>query len=551
MKKSVKIILIVLAVAIVLVAVGAYILVFRTPVTADFYVSHGDSAMERGNYSAAVRWYSGALKLDKTDPAVAVRLAEAYRGDGNYTKAEYTLVSAITKDPTLAELYIALSETYVEQGKFLDADRMLTRIADDGVREKLEAMRPEPPTLTPDSGYYATYITVTATAPSGTIYVTATGDCPSDERDRYEQPLELPLGETTVCAIAVDENGLVSPIRYAGYTVAGVIEPVTLTDPVLDAAVREALGKQPEDTLMTNELWNIAELSLDGVADVSQLKLLTGLTRLDVQNTTVSDFTVVRELHRLTALKLSGCVLSADTVNAIGEITGLTELELAACAIGSAVPLQGLTKLVTLDLSNNNVSDLTPLGLMTVLETLKLHNCPVTDISPVAKCAALREIDLSGCGVTSLKALEGMKSLETLNASDNELTDIAALSGCEKLQKLNISANHVTDVSAAALLPELSVLDASYNELTELPQFEKSSKLQAIHLNYNAVTSVEGLRDLPYLNYVYLDYNEVADLTPLAGCANLVQVDAWGNPIASGVAELQEHSIIVNYNPNP
>lgn len=62
------------------------------------------------------------------DADLAIRLADAYKKSGNYTKAEYTLVSAITQIPDSVQLYVALSKTYVEQDKLLDAETMLGRI---------------------------------------------------------------------------------------------------------------------------------------------------------------------------------------------------------------------------------------------------------------------------------------------------------------------------------------------------------------------------------------------------------------------------------------
>ena len=550
MKKSVKLILILAIAAVVLFAAGAYILIFQTHVTSDFYVKHGDSALAAGNYKAAVRYYSSALQLPQTEPSVAVSLAEAYVGAGNFTKAEYTLVNAITKTPDLPDLYLALSKTYVQQGKFLDADRMLSRIADETVRAALDAQRPQAPTLSPESGFYATYITVTAKAKDGTVYLTTTGAYPSNEGDLYSEPIELPLGETTVCALTVNDLGLVSPVCYAGYTIAGVVEPITLTDASLDSAVRAALNKNPEDTILTSELWEMEELSLSAIADASQLSAFTGLKHLTVENATASDFSSIGALTQMETLQLSGCILSADTVSAIGKLTELKELYLSGCAIGSIEPLKTLTKLTTLDLSNNNVSSLAALSNMKALATLKLHNDPITDIAPLSGCTALKELDVSGCSVTSLAALSGMKSLETLNAADNELTSLSALKGCESLKTVNASANKITEIAVLTELPALSVFDGSYNEISAIPQFPSSSRLQTINLNYNKVTSVKGLSGLPYLNYVHLDYNQVSDLSPLENCANLVQVDAWGSPISAGVTALQNHSIIVNYNPN-
>ena len=63
-----------------------------------------------------------------------------------------------------------------------------------------------------------------------------------------------------------------------------------------------------------------------------------------------------------------------------------------------------------------------------------------------------------------------------------------------------------------------------------------------------AQTLLTGLQQLNYLN---ADYNKIVDLMPLSENFGLVQVNVWDNPVTpESVAALQEHSIIVNFNPN-
>ena len=70
-------------------------------------------------------------------------------------------------------------------------------------------------------------------------------------------------------------------------------------------------------------------------------------------------------------------------------------------------------------------------------------------------------------------------------------------------------------------------------------------------VDYNEIEDVSGLAGVDTLNYLNIDYNHVKDLLPLADNYNLVQVNAWDNAISEeSVEALQEHSIILNYNPN-
>ena len=550
MKKKLKLILILAITAALLFAAGAYIIVFKTNVTVDFYASRGQSALESGRFQSAVRMFSAAQKIDDSDPVVPIGLANAYKGAGNYTKAEYTLVNAIKKHPDQAALYVALSHTYVEQEKFLDADRMLSQIVNESVHAELEAKRPAAPTLAPESGYYSEYISVAASCPAGRIFMTTNGEYPSGEDDQYAEAVALPAGETTVCALVVDDSGLVSPVVYAGYTIAGVIEPGTISDPVLNQILRDAIEKTADDTLMSNELWSIEEIEISGaVTDLSQLKYLTGLTKLKISGVAATDYTVLANIPKLTELDLSGCVLSADSLTAVGTLTELATLNMSDCALRSVDFLSMLTKITSLNLTNNALTDISPLAQMTGLTNLSIKNNPIESLSPLSGCTAMETLDISSCNITDLSALNGMSALTELNANDNQITSLAALEKCSALQKLHISSNSISDISVLPTLGSLQYFDGSHNSIATLPSFDSSHPLQTINLNYNIVSSVSGLKDLHSLNYVYLDYNQVDDLTPLENCHKLVQVDAWENPVSSGISALQDHSIIVNYKP--
>lgn len=105
----------------------------------------GEHFYEAGRYSRAVAFYKAAMRFAPKDAELAIRLADAYKKSGNYTKAEYTLVSTITQIPDSVSLYVALSGTYVEQDKLLDAETMLSRITNDAVRTQIDALRPPHP----------------------------------------------------------------------------------------------------------------------------------------------------------------------------------------------------------------------------------------------------------------------------------------------------------------------------------------------------------------------------------------------------------------------
>ena len=249
MKRALLKILIFLLILGLLAGAAWYLILGNPQFTAGVLANWGSGAMEGQRYSSAIRWYRWANRLDPENQDISVRLADAYRADGNYTKAEFTLANAIAAGGS-AEVYLKLCQVYVEQDKLLDAVTMLDQIADPSVKAQLDAQRPTAPTADLEPGYYSEYQDVTLSADSGTLYVNTQGEFPSVS-GAYTGPISLDLGERDIWAVAVADNGLVSPLATFRYTVAGVVEPVELSDPALDACVRELLSRGSESQLTT------------------------------------------------------------------------------------------------------------------------------------------------------------------------------------------------------------------------------------------------------------------------------------------------------------
>lgn len=552
MKYILKIFLIVLLVVAIIGAACWFFLVQRPDLTMSVFANWGDYFYDAGRYNRAVSLYETACKLSPENANLPVRLAQAYINSGNYTKAEYTLVSAITNNPESVQLYVALSKTYIEQDKILDAEQMLDRITSADVKAQIDALRPHAPVLSPESGYYSEYIDVSVSATGGTAYLAVNQDYPSIKTDAYEVPVTLEAGDSKVVVVTVAENGLVSDAVYGGYTIGSVVEEVKLSDSALDSYVRELLGKSASDTIMSDELWEIEELTLpEGVQDISDLTRFAGLKTLTIQNATGLDLSVLPQLTTIQSLDLSGTTLPTSTLDAIGTLPELKKLVLQGCAVTAINPLVGLSNLEYLDLTNNSVTDLTAITALEHLKDLYLTNNPVKSITYLNSCLELERLHIENCGVSRLSSLAGNTSLQELYASNNEISDISVLSDCVSLSVLDISDNQVKDVSVIANLPELTYFLASHNQIESLPAFDTATcKLVRINVNNNQLTDLSPLKGLPALNYIFADYNQISDISGLEDCPLLTQLNLFDNPVnEEQVKALQEIGRIVNYTP--
>lgn len=569
MKKTLKIILPILLILVLIGSIAWYLMVYDRDFTREMLLQQARTQESKGNHSTAAWFYQVAYNYSDQDTDVAIELAEQFKSVGNYTKAEYTLSNAIV-DRATTELYLALSKTYVEQNKLLDAVTMLENITDPTVKEELDALRPAAPTADQEPGFYTKYISVTLNAQSGTLYATTDGTFPSSTAAPCQEPITLPAGETTIYALAVGENGLVSKVSVFGYTVSGVIEQVTLADNTVDAAVRSVLGAAENQVLYSNDLWTVTELEIPaGAVSFEDLSLLPYLKKLTIHKGT-ADLSVLSGLTELEDLNLSGCAVDSRAIKAISTLSNLTRLDLSNCQLSTVSGLSGLKNLTYLNLNNNtiqNIEDLQHLSLLqeldlgsnalvnldalkslTHLQKLNVSSNALSSLTPITGCSALTQLSAAENDLTSIDGLNRLTSLTELDLSGNDLTDVSILSACEKLTKLTLSNNSITDISALSALTSLMEFDFSYNQVTALPKWSANAQLVSIDGSNNQLESIDELGGMQMLNLVYMDHNLLTSVEALASCQRLVQVNVFGNEI-DDVSMLKDMGVYVQYTP--
>ena len=548
-----------------------YLFVYDRDFTRDMLVSQARYLDDAGHHELAALFYDYAYHHADNDASVALELAEQYKEVGNFTKAEFTLTKAISKNPTV-ELYVALCQTFVEQDKLIDAVRLLDQISDPALKQELNALRPSVPAVSLAPGFYSEYINVELADQTGTILFSTDREYPSLEDDRYAAPIVLPLGETTVYALCIGENGLLSPLGVYGYTIGGVIEKVTFEDPFIEAEIRKILEVDEGTAVYTDDLWTITALAVpENATAYSDLSKLTALKTLSLYNADPNSLGFLKDLPQIEDLTIFNSELNQSTLNAISAMTGLTRLTLAQCSLSNLSFLSSLSQLSYLDLSYNFVKDLTaltelnklealylpynavvdltPLSVLTNLRILNVSHNSITSILPVCSNRNLEELNVSNNLLTGLADLDLLPKLAKLTASHNSLSSITVLGRCYALTELDISNNGIVDISSLATATSLRKLNCSHNRISDLPEWSSSCGLIILDSSYNNISDVTGLGLLYGLNKVNLDYNpELSSVEALARCSNLIEVNLFGTKVTD-VSMLTSQSVIVNYNP--
>lgn len=570
MKKVFKILVPLLLSAAILLSIGWYLFVYDRNFTRDILLQQARHSDMNGNVKMASWFYDLAYNFTGQDKNISIELANQYKSDGNYTKAEVTLTQAIA-DGATTELYVALCSTYVEQDKLMDAVMMLDSVTDPVIRSQLDAMRPAAPTSDSAPGFYNAYIPIALESQGNRICYTLTGEYPSVKANVYTEPFTLAAGETTVYAISVSDNGLVSPLTILSYTVGGVVEEVHLTDGAMAAEIRNLLGADEDDVLYTNDLWKITEFTVPAEAsqldDLSYLPYLKKLTISDRQLETLSFLAPMTQLEEL---KLTGCRIPDAELTRIAELPELRRLTLNNCGLSTIANLTGAKNLTYIDLGMNTLRHLDPLSGMTYLSEIDLqHNAvtsvgalsgltglqklnvsynSITDLTPLAGCSSLNWLDAGHNSLTTVSGIEVLTSLEHLNLEYNSLSDISPLAACTALTNLDISNNQIQHITALSPLTALQYFDFSYNNVGALPNWPANCALYSINGSHNNLDSLYALEKKENLAYVYMDYNRLTSIDVLANCYKLVIVNVYGNQIHD-VSALTKQDIIVNYDP--
>ena len=558
---------------LILVLLGSmvwYVFVYDRTFIRDLLVSGARFSADFGYEGLSSTFYDMAYNHSGQDEGVAIELARQYKDRGNYTKAEYTLSRAIADGGT-SELYMALCQIYVEQNKLMDAVAMLDNIADPAIKAELDAQRPIIDVINPAPGYYSQYVSVSLSATHGTIYYSNTREYPSLYTEPYGEAMPLPNGETTLMAVAVAENGLVSPLCKLGYTIGGVVEPVTLEDPAIDRAVREILHLGADEEIFTDALWTITEFTVpqDAVTlkDLSRLNYLERLTITDVR---IDSLESLSTLKMLQFVDLSGSRFPASELSVLGALPELKILKLSNCGLSTIAGLENAQSLTKLYLDYNTLRNLSPISHVVTLQELYLQHNAVLDLSQLKELSQLQILDASYNAITmlggasslqklthlnlesnnlqNLTGLDQLSNLTYLNLSYNQLDDVDALAGCVNLTELNISNNQITKLDSLKSLTKVKILNLANNQVKTLPSWAKNCALYSIDASYNQIETLSALGGMENLAYVYMDYNNLTSILPLMKCDCLVQVNVFGNQITD-VDGLTKQSIIVHYDP--
>ncbi len=340
-----------------------------------------------------------------------------------------------------------------------------------------------------------------------------------------------------------------------------VVDIAPFRDPVLRAAVEQALGKEPGAPITAADLSALTTLKTpvplpwEGIRDLTGLDLAGNLAALDLGFHQVADLSPLSDLERLADLRLTANEV-ADLeplpglpglrelwvkFNPVVDLSPLAELpRLDALYLGGhghvisdPTPLGELTNLISLSADGVGITDLALLSGLTRLTSLWVPNNPVTDLSPLAELA-LTSLDVSGTSVKldDLVGLRGPRELSFLMIGSLEIDDLSALADFTALEWLDLQDNLATDLSPLRGLSGLRWLNLQNNRVSDVRPLGSLAAIGSLNLGGNAISDVGPLRGLSGLWSLDLGDNKLADVGPLDGLSGVILLDLADNRVS-------------------
>lgn len=571
MKRFLKVLVPILLSLCIIVGIAWYLLSYDPVFTQDIFLSGARHFAEKDKPNVSAWFYDKAYKQKQDFEEIALELADQYVKAGNYTKAEVSLNRAI-RDGAGASVYIRLSQLFLEQDKILDAVELLDKLPDSPLKDELNKQRPQAPTSPQPSNLYNEYIDVTVESPGNTLYVNPNGEYPSVHEHLYTKPITLTDGENLLYAVSVSDNGLASPLTVLSYTVGGIVKEMEFSDSIIEKEIRTLLNIQEGYKVSTKDMWKITEFSIPAhTQSFADLQYMINLEELTVENGVPGQLSAIKDISTLKKLTIKNLNISYEDVEAIGQLTSLTELTLDGCGVSSVTPLSSLTELTVLNLNNNAIRNISALSSLTNLEHLNMQRNVVVDVTPLAQCLFLKTLNLSYNTITDITPLSSLELVTKLDishnqivditsvgkmteltefiANNNQIVDIAALQSCKKLNNVNISVNAITSLEALKDHMQIATLNFSNNQVTQLPAWSKTSKLITLDGSYNKISDLTPLAGHENINNILMDYNaDITSVDMLADCHVLIVVNVYGTKVREA-KPLTDQDIIVNCTP--
>jgi len=370
------------------------------------------------------------------------------------------------------------------------------------------------------------------------LTVVASGSTPLNYQWRKHQT-RLPEGTNATLVlsdVSPNEEGaydvVVTNIAGSVTSLVATVAVKLVVDPGLESAIGCAITNQTDD-LTVADLQGLASLSIRnrGITNLFGLQFASNLTRLDVSQNRITDLTSLGALYKLQSLELDDNQSAIGTLLPLSGLTNLDCLTLSQVFAESYSVLARLTNLRTLTVRGGNVIDLDFVQNLRQLTSLALPQNALQNLTPLAGLTNLHLLDLRGNHtITNFDVFaNGLNGLISLHLGDNDITNPPSFQGLARLELLDLADNALERVPPLDELANLRFLALNRNPIADYAGLARLTNLAFLELSGNGISNAAVLAGLTRLTFVDLSFNRLDDLTPLSSLSNLQSLVLAGN----------------------
>lgn len=260
-------------------------------------------------------------------------------------------------------------------------------------------------------------------------------------------------------------------------------------DRLLEAAVRQELGKNQGEEIYVSELADVRQLLICGDEIMTDYKshyhyMKTHMINYKAVNGkgTIQDISLLQKMPNLKILVLDN--------QAITDITSLKNLDLEIVS-----------------LCGNDISDISPLQNSKSLTGLYIAETQVDDISVLADKKALRTLDISYTQFSTLEQLRGM-SVSELSMFEVAPEDYAVL-GELPLRKLEIMEVASDGIAVIGQIESMEQMTIYGSNIASLQVFQRLNKLKYLDVWGNKIKNLDGLENMPDITHLDVGNNPI------------------------------------------
>jgi Leucine-rich repeat (LRR) protein len=323
------------------------------------------------------------------------------------------------------------------------------------------------------------------------------------------------------------------------------------------------------------------DLNLSGKASISTLEpasKFSHLNSIDISGTSITDLSPLKNLVDLEKINCSNTKVAK--VDDLANLKRLVSIDLSKTEVKDIAPLANCDNLETITADNTGISKLSDLNKLKRLKKIFADNTSLTkeavfefnDINTsclviyrteelkkwwnlvddewkkifnryvgfndkitgeqLHQITVLKEIDVKEqTGIRGLKPLEMLDYLEVLKFADTRIYELDALKNLKNLKELVCPRNPISSLDAIASLKKLEVLDCSNTLISKLDPIKDSKALTVLKVSGTKVRWLKSLSQLNALVHLDLSGSKVIFIKPIINLASLKVLKCYNTKI--------------------